>query len=286
MSIILHNGVKVDSEYRISVRDLVVLRGYGLFDFFKVLDFTPIFLDDHIARLKKSCKGMNIDFKYTDQEVADMVYKVIELDGRADMAIRFIVTPGAGKDSASPGETQVFCLSESIKLPDAEALLKGVSLRTYEHKRYLYEYKSVNYISLLANKPLLEEAGADDFLYVYDGEVSESSRSNVFFVTQDNKVVTSPNAILEGITRTQLLSIIPTHYELEIRPILCSELSNFKEAFMTGSTKNVMPIFKIDDITYTHDNLVSQHLSELFEDYTIAYIQKHKKQNLVSVSHK
>jgi D-alanine transaminase/branched-chain amino acid aminotransferase len=277
MSIILHNGVKVDSEYRISVRDLVVLRGYGLFDFFKVLDYTPIFLDDHIARLKKSCKGLNIDFKYTDQEVADMVYKVIDLDGSADMAIRFVVTPGAGKDSATAGDTQVFCLGEAIKLPDAEALLKGVTLRTYEHQRYLYEYKSVNYISLLANKPLLEEAEADDFLYIFNGEVSESSRSNVFFVTQDNIVITSPNTILEGITRKQLLEIIPDHYELEVRPIFLSELISFKEAFMTGSTKNVMPIFKIDNIIYSRDNLVSQNLSRLFEDHTQNYIRKHKK---------
>ena len=278
MSIILHNGVKVDSEYRISVRDLIVLRGYGLFDFFKVLDYTPIFLDDHIARLKKSCMGLNIAFNYTDQEVADMVYNVIKLDGSADMAIRFIVTPGAGKDSTTPGETQVFCLSETIKLPDAVALLKGVSLRSYDHRRYLFEYKSINYLSLLANKPSLEEAEADDFLYVFNGEVSESTRSNVFFVTDDNKVVTSPNAILEGITRKQLLSIIPDHYDLEIRPIFVSELVGFKEAFMTGSTKNVMPIFKIDDIIYSRENIVSQNLSRLFEEHTQKYINEHKIQ--------
>ena len=210
-----------------------------------------------------------------------MVYKVIELDGNADMAIRFVVTPGAGKDSATAGETQVFCLSESIKLPDAEAVAKGVTLRTYEHKRYLYEYKSVNYISLLSNKALLEEAEADDFLYIYTGEVSESSRSNVFFVTHDNRVVTSPNAILEGITRKQLLNLIPAYYTLDIRPILFSEISEFKEAFMTGSTKNVMPIFKIDDIVYSHDNFVSQHLSQIFEDHTQKYICDHKNKHMV-----
>jgi branched-chain amino acid aminotransferase len=269
----MHNGVIQNTDRLISVRDTVALRGYGLFDYFKVIDGVPIFVEDHLARLMKSCKGLHLAIPYDENHLKDMIMTVIEHHPVKTFAVRFLVTPGVGIDSGTKGDVpEVFCIGESIIFPSEADIAQGWKLITYEYARYLHQFKSINYLQLMANKHLLKEHNANDFLFKYNGNVSESTRANIFYVKDQNTLVTSNEFILEGVTRKKLLEHLADDYTIEVRPVAYDELKTFKEAFITGSSKNIMPVFVIDDIEFSRDNGVTQDILRRFEEMTRAYI--------------
>ena len=271
----MHNGVIQATDRLISVRDTAALRGYGLFDYFKVIDGVPVFVEDHIARLLKSCVGLDLQIPYDASALKTMIMTVIENHPVKTFAVRFLVTPGVGPDSGTKGDIpEVFCIGEPIVFPSESDIAKGWKLLSYEFTRYLHQYKSINYLQLMANKNLLKNNNANDFLFVHNGFVSESTRANVFFVKDENTLVTSSEFILEGVTRKRLLENLPPDFKIEVRPIKFDELPSFKEAFISGSSKNIMPVFEIDDIHYSNDNPVTKKILQRFEKMTQDYIEQ------------
>lgn len=276
----MHNGTIAQNENLVSIRDVGILRGYGLFDYFKVISGVPVFVEDHLDRLFMSCAGLCIPIPYTRLEVLSMIHEIIALHPIDTFAIRIVVTAGVGLDSSTAGNPNVYCIGEPIHLPNDADRSKGIRLTKMEYTRYLYQYKSVNYISLMAHKHLLDEANAADFLYTHHGFVSESTRSNIFFIDQNDTVVTSNEYILEGVTRLRLLKLLnQNNIATEIRPIEVSELTNFKAAFITGSSKNIMPVRSIDTTEYK-DNALLDSIIELFNQHSMSYIDMYNRNNI------
>src|SRR5439155_7787550 len=91
-----------------------------------------------------------------------------------------------------------------------------------------------------------KEADANDVLYHSGGLITECPRANFFIVTHDNKLVTPANNILKGITRSEILKIAAAEIKVEERDLYLEELSSAKEAFITSTTKHVLPVAKID----------------------------------------
>jgi branched-chain amino acid aminotransferase len=272
----MHNGVIQSTDRLISVRDTAALRGYGLFDYFKVIEGVPVFVEDHIARLLRSCKGLDLDIPYDASALKSMIMTVIKNHPVKTFAVRFLVTPGVGPDSGTKGDTpEVFCIGEPISFPSDSDIAKGWKLLSYEYARYLHQFKSINYLQLMANKNLLKNHNANDFLFKYNGFVSESTRANIFFVKDERTLVTSSEFILEGVTRKRLLENLTPDFRIEVRPVKYEELSSFKEAFISGSSKNIMPVFAIDDIRYNSDNPVTKEILKRFEKITQEYIAQY-----------
>jgi D-alanine transaminase/branched-chain amino acid aminotransferase len=47
----------------VSVKDIGFLRGYGIFDFFRIMDGQAIFLSDHLDRFLSSAQKMGIEHR-------------------------------------------------------------------------------------------------------------------------------------------------------------------------------------------------------------------------------
>jgi branched-chain amino acid aminotransferase len=62
-------------------------------------------------------------------------------------------------------------------------------------------------------------------------------------------LVTPGKGILMGITRDVVLKLSRGRFPIEERPILLEELAQADEAFITSSSKEIMPVVQIDDIT-------------------------------------
>ena len=96
-------------------------------------------------------------------------------------------------------------------------------------------------------KEEIKKQQAFDVLYVNQGQVLELTRSNIFIVTKEDKIVTPANMILKGVTRKMVLKIASSNYEVEERDIAVEELLKAKEAFLTGTSKKTLPIVTIDN---------------------------------------
>jgi len=94
-------------------------------------------------------------------------------------------------------------------------------------------------------QPLVKQQLADDILYHQDGSVRECPRAN-FFILKDKTISTPKTSILWGITRSKILNFKIDGYEIVAEDFTLDDVKNADEAFITSSTKNVMPILNID----------------------------------------
>ena len=107
--------------------------------------------------------------------------------------------------------------------------------------------KSLNYISAIRGQQRARAQGAVEALYcTADGILSECTTSNLFVFFGDQLV--TPNVdVLPGITRGVALELAEDLFEVVQRPLHYDELATADEVFITSTTKELMPIVRIDD---------------------------------------
>ena len=102
----------------------------------------------------------------------------------------------------------------------------------------------------MAIRALKEAArrNATDALFVNEkGHVLEATRSN-FFIFRGDTLVTPGTGILLGITRNVVLQLARGRFPVEERPVSLGELALADEAFITSSSREIMPVVQIDDV--------------------------------------
>jgi D-alanine transaminase len=132
------------------------------------------------------------------------------------------------------------------------------------------DIKSINLLGNLLAKQQAKEAGVFEGIQVRDGIITEGSSSN-FFVVKDGIVWTHPlsNLILQGITRTIMIEKIFPKLGLTVveKAFGVDFVKNVDEAFVTGTTSEVMPVVKIDRML-VGDGKVGPIVRRLMESYT------------------
>lgn len=253
--IFLNDTFVTQENAQIHVTDLGLLRGYGIFDFFRAIDGKPIFLEEHLDRFEASAAKMYLNIPFERAVLKQIIQDTIAKNPMPTLGIKMILTGGYSADGFTPSEK-----SNLIVLPTAITLKSGdigMKLITLEHRRELPEIKTLNYIVPINALPKMKAAGADDVLYHLNGEVSEMSRSNIFIV-KNEKIITPTEGVLLGITRKNVLAVAKQYFEVEERPLMLKELFEADEVFTTGSTKRVTFIEKIDQKTWERGKVTAK----------------------------
>jgi len=114
------------------------------------------------------------------------------------------------------------------------------------------DIKSIALIANVLGKQAAKEAGAYEAWQVdRDGEVTEGTSTNAWIVTGEGEVVTraADSAILNGVTRLAIFDIIAREgYRLVERPFTVAEAKAAREAFLTSTTADLLPVVHIDGV--------------------------------------
>jgi branched-chain amino acid aminotransferase len=242
------------ADARLHITDLAILRGYGIFDFFKSVDGKPIFIEDHLDRFERSLELMGLDLPYTRSHLRDNILKLIQLNDANLLGIKLLCTGGYSEDGFAPTIPNLIMFATPFRFAKFE---EGLKLMLLEHQRELPLIKTINYIKPITVLPKLKTLKADDVLYYQNGLVTEASRSNLFIV-KNQKVITPKDDILLGVTRKHVLKIAQKAFETEIRPVTLKDLAEADEVFLTGSTKRVAPVIQIDNYHYPIGKVTKQ----------------------------
>jgi branched-chain amino acid aminotransferase len=229
------------------IRDLSIQRGYGVFDFLKFLQGHPIFIDDHLKRLHVSASCMHLPIKHSAAALKETIQTLIEKNGQENGGIRLTLTGGYSADGYQLASPNLVISQQNFTTPTADQVRAGIQLITHAYHRQFAEAKTIDYAMAIWLQPLVKKSGADDVLYHHGGWVSECPRSNFFIVTDDGRVVTPNDQVLKGITRMKLLEWGADEFKMEERPVSLNELGTIREAFITSTTKVVMPVTRIDE---------------------------------------
>ena len=243
--VILNDQIIPADKATVRINDLSIQRGYGIFDFFKLVDGRPVFLDNHLDRFYNSAEQMRLEVKHSRQELKDLLYSLIEKNQFPSSGIRITLTGGYSPDGFSIAEPNLIITQQPFEI-DLEASKVGTRLVTYQHQRQFPRVKTIDYLMAIWLRNFIAENQADDVLYQHNNIISECPRANIFIVTPDETLVTPVNNLLKGVIRKQVLKLAQERYAVEERDVTLAELYAAKEIFITSTTKNILPVIKVD----------------------------------------
>ena len=232
-----------NSEATVLITDLAVQRGYGIFDFFVSVKGKPVFLEDHLDRFYNSVSIMRLAPIPDRGELKKLVYKLIELNNMPDSGIRITVTGGYSPDGYGLAAANVL-ITQNVFVYDRASFTKGTSLVTQHYQRQLSQVKTIDYLQAVYLQPFIKENNAEDVLYHNNGELRECPRANFFLVTKDNEIVTPETDVLWGVNRKKILSF--SEFKAKATSVTLSDIETAKEAFITSTTKIVLPVLTIN----------------------------------------
>ena len=212
---------------------------------------------EHYQRLRKSCKILGISFPYEDDELMDVMVKLVEQCGfEEDIYLR----PLAYKSSELVG-VRMHNLEDDFLMfvtPFGPYLdiEKGARCCTSSWRRVddlgIPARAKVTgiYVNSALAKTEAEMNGFDEAIVLsHDGHVSEGSGENIFMISNGRLITPAQSDnILIGITRDTVIRLAQEELGMDIeeRQVDRSELYIADEVFMTGTAAHVTPIIEID----------------------------------------
>jgi len=259
------NGRIVDREHAvISVFDHGFLYGEGVYETLRTYNGEPFLFDRHMRRLRASASMLSLDVPLTDQEIDRRfrdTMRAAELgSGGREAYLRILVTRGVGEltyDPAACAEPSIVIIVKEHVAPPAEAFEQGITVALVGIVRN--HPGSVNPIiksnNLLNNALAAQEAvkrGAfEGVMRNYRGELAECTTSNIFIV-KDGAALTPPldAGLLAGLTR-EFVFEVGQQCGVTVREQVLRDADLFgaDEAFLTSTTRELVPIVRVDDRT-------------------------------------
>ncbi len=253
------NGQVGSEEDRLlSPLDQGFLFGASVYETLRTYDGVPFLVARHLKRLRESASALGIDIDVSDETLTRRLQETLEASANAESSVRIVVSAGVGAIDYRQGSTKtptiVIVVRPLQSFPDSlyqeGATASFVSIMRAGRGNLSPRIKSSNLLNNLMALRQAHERGAYEALMLNpQGEVCEGSMSNVFVVT-DATIATPPISagILEGITRELVLSIAREGgFELEEKTVLPDELLGADEVFITASSRQVVPIVKVDN---------------------------------------
>ena len=227
------------------VNDMAIQRAYGVFDFLRTINGKFVHVDDHLDRFIYSASQMRLQHGKTKEQLKQLLDELAAKNKLPDSGIRITLTGGYSEDGYSIATPNLIIYQKPL-LVNKQNQQDGIRLVSYEHQRQLPHLKTIDYIMAIWLRPFIAQHNADDVIYHKEGSVTECPRSNVFIVTKDDRIVTPANNILKGITRKHIIEAAKNHFIVEEKDVTIDDILQAKEAFITSTTKQLLPIFQLD----------------------------------------
>jgi len=233
-------------------------RGYQFADgVYEVIAVTGGRLIDeapHLARLHRSLSELRIPLPMPDAALRLVLREVIRRNGVDNGIVYLQITRGAApRDHAFPkaAKPMFVVTARRSRPPNPRLGQDGIAVITIPDIRWLRcDIKSVSLVPNVLGKQQAREAGAYEAWQVdREGQVTEGTSTNAWIVTHDGEVVTRApdNAILNGVTRRAVLEIVHREgYRFTERPFSVVEAKAAREAFLTSTTAELLPVVRID----------------------------------------
>ena len=185
---------------------------------------------------------------------------------------------GLSPDLSGPNNLVIF--TKEIKPNPSSWLTEGVAMVFYQKKQSVFGSlpKTGNYQeNMLAYKKAQEEGSYDAFMINTKGHVTEGTTSNAWLIK--NGVLYTPDlksGVLEGLTRKTLFEMAEKKQlplPLIEKSLSPEEFLNADECFITSTTRNILPVTKINQKPIA-SGLPGKQTLELLRLY-LSFVENH-----------
>ncbi len=228
----------------------------GVYEVISVVGGRLVDAERHLTRLHRSLGELRIPAPLGDAALGIVLREVIRRNGVDTGIVYLQITRGAApREHAFPkaAKPTLVVTSRRSRPPDPRLGDDGIAVITIPDIRWQRcDIKSVALVANVLGKQAAKEAGAYEAWQVdRNGEVTEGTSTNAWIVTEEGAVVTraADSAILNGVTRLAIFDIIAREgYRLVERPFTVAEAKAAREAFLTSTTADLLPVVHIDGV--------------------------------------
>ena len=176
---------------------------------------------------------------------------------------------------------ELYISIEPLKLLPREIYENGVRVETTSLHRNDPRVKSTAFIGASNDeRKHIAQLGIFEALLVKNGRILEGMTSNFFYVSQiDNLryLGTARRDILLGVTRTMVIRAARGRgVEVRYRLLELDQLPTVKEAFITSSSRGIVPVIQIDDMTVGQGRVgrTTKLLMRAYDVYVLKHAEK------------
>ena len=224
----------------------------GIYEVIKFLDHRLLFREKHFARLAAGLQEIEVPLPWDEAAFDEMCARLLEGTAFRDGILYIQVTRGEVERAhfyPENIEPTALAYTRRFTFPDPAKKERGIRVITGPDIRWRHcNVKSTNLLANALAKKSAQRAGADELIFVENGDVLEGASSS-FFIVREGRLITHPTAqrILPGTVREEVISIaFAERIRVDERPILERELYGLDEAFITSTTQGVMPVTWVD----------------------------------------
>lgn len=256
-----------------SVHSNIQHKTVQLYEVIRVIEGIPIFLEDHLDRLYHSARLTGMNALPAPATLSGMIKSYITTQDR---------DTGNIKLSFSFNDTSAEPLCELNFIPHyyptREEYCNGVKVGLMYADRPIPNAKIQNTdIRERANDSIKDNSLFEVLLIDSEGNITEGSRSNVFFIKNGTLYSSPGEKILHGITWIKVLQICKTAGIRVIESAIPADtLDQYEAAFLTGTSAKILPICSIDQLVYKTDLPLLSRLQNIYDQLIENYIQENR----------
>lgn len=238
-----------------------------IYEVIRFINFKPLFLEDHLDRFLLNFNFNPETIRNYKVQLSDNLHILIKENGKASGNIRF---------QFKHNLTDSFCAwLIPHTYPTKKEYKEGVLVKRYHAERQEPNIKARDIKLRNEVDQFIKEQKIYETVLINDeGQITEGSRSNIFFI-QNNIIVTPPlSMVLPGITRQKILSLIEeNHLYFKESIIQVTELQNFESCFISGTSPKILPVAHFDEKQMEVNNKLLLKLIELYNQHIDNYLK-------------
>ncbi len=266
-------------DAKISVFDSSTMLGDGIWDSLRYHNDNFIFLKEHLDRLYKDAKLIDLKIHLTRKKLSEALIKTIKINKmKTDVHLRIIVSRGI---KSTPYQSPKVTISKptiiiipEYKKPDIKAYKKGLKLVTVKTIRGPINVQNpqINSLSKLncilacieANKKNADEA----LMFDINGNVATNNSTHFFFVKNNTVFTSTGKYCVTGITRQKIINLCKkNNIKVKEKNFKLKEVLNADEAFCTGSFAGIVPVNQINKKKYSlKKNPITKELTNFYNN--------------------
>jgi branched-chain amino acid aminotransferase len=240
------NGRVFDQEHAvISVFDHGFLYGEGIYETLRTYNGEPFLFDRHMRRLRASAAMLSLAVPLDNEQIAARFRDTMQAaslgDNGQEAYIRILITRGIGELTYDPSDAY----ERGVKVA-----IVGIVRNHPDTVNPLI--KSNNLLNTaLAAQEAIRKGAFEGVMRNYRGELAECTTANLF-VVKSGAALTPPldAGLLAGITREFVFEVgarigVPVREQV----LRDDDLFGADEAFLTSTTRELVPITRVDDRT-------------------------------------
>ncbi|HDR90228.1 MAG TPA: hypothetical protein ENN63_11460 [Bacteroidetes bacterium] len=250
-----------------------VYRGQSLYEVIRVMQGVPVFFEDHMERMQHSASVSGISLWLSAEDVRGILAELVKRNQEPNGNVRVVF-------NIQPSGSKYFLAYYCPHFyPTQDQYRQGVEVMVYMAERQNPTAKLLNMgLRLEVYKAVIESGVYEALLVNRQGQITEGSRSNAFFI-RNGKLITAPDQmVLKGISRKYVLQFLKEEgIPVCMEPLHLDELEKAEAAFLTGTSPKVLPVNRVRNQSFNTGHPLLIAAMKGYDRAVDDYIEKHKE---------